>query len=955
MVKKRYILALAVSAAGVLGAAVWLWRDPAVVSCLRSVAGGIPGIAETREDRFQGKAGPTEADCAGGPAFAAIHPAPWVDWQTYWAAGEVAFGAGSVPPSHPLLAALTRSGRGMLAALIDLERARIELVKFNLFDNLTHRDYVLGRADPGRPMTEGRGLETWPEMRLSETDPRIAAVAADPDTGAQTCVGEVIRFRTLTGICNDLVNPAMGSTGMPFGRNVPFEAAFPELGLTEEARNRHGDRLTAAPADPQVISRLLFTRAQSDPAACAGGYGTSCDYQKADTLNVLAGFWIQFMTHDWFTHLDEGRNGARLVPIGCDRPGQTGCDPTMQMEAALVDQDGMPPTFAAGDRTEMTRAYRTTLNLTTAWWDASQIYGYDDRSLGRVKRDPADPAKLLLVLPPERQAQSDGGGYLPVLQDCGAGAEAGCTPDPMNPKWAGQEAAAFPENWSIGTSFLHTVFVREHNIFVDAFRAHAKANPDQDSGLRRPGAATTAVPYSAVRDDEIFQIARLVVAAEIAKIHTTEWTTQLLYNEPLRTAMFSNWYGLAEGYPLLKDLLEDVAEDLRRSSDAQTKTSWYSAFAAGPGIVGSGTVDVPGTIDDVEYANGGTNHFGVPFNFTEEFVSVYRLHSLIPDLIELRSLGDPNRITKPLPVVTTFRGKATAAMREVGLADLALSFGRQRAGALTLGNHPAFLQNLDLEDPAAPGRRIDVAALDILRDRERGIPRFNEFRRQIGLQPLKSFDDFIDPELRQRDPAELTQAEAATLARQTELAATLRAVYGTHDCDPKKVISHALKLPGADPQGPPAYPDDCQGQKGKVVDNVEDIDTVVGYLAESTRPHGFAISETQFQIFIINASRRLFSDRFFTSSFRPEFYSRFGYDWVMNNGPAPQIETVAVNGHRQPVAPMKRVLLRTIPELADELAAVQNSFDPWARDRGSNYSTDWVARPDAKSDVSFSN
>ena len=53
------------------------------------------------------------------------------------------------------------------------------------------------------------------------------------------------------------------------------------------------------------------------------------------------------------------------------------------------------------------------------------------------------------------------------------------------------------------------------------------------------------------------------------------------------------------------------------------------------------------------------------------------------------------------------------------------------------------------------------------------------------------------------------------------------------------------------------------------VDDIEDLDTVVGWLAEFPRPHGFAISETQFQVFILNASRRLFSDRFFTSSFRP--------------------------------------------------------------------------------------
>ena len=70
-----------------------------------------------------------------------------------------------------------------------------------------------------------------------------------------------------------------------------------------------------------------------------------------------------------------------------------------------------------------------------------------------------------------------------------------------------------------------------------------------------------------------------------------------------------------------------------------------------------------------------------------------------------------------------------------------------------------------------------------------------------------------------------------------------------------------------------------------MVDNVEDLDTVVGYLAETTRPHGFAISETQFVVFILNASRRLFSDRFLTSSFRPEFYTTLGVDWVNNNGP----------------------------------------------------------------------
>ena len=40
-----------------------------------------------------------------------------------------------------------------------------------------------------------------------------------------------------------------------------------------------------------------------------------------------------------------------------------------------------------------------------------------------------------------------------------------------------------------------------------------------------------------------------------------------------------------------------------------------------------------GNPDDV---NGGVNHFGSPFNFPEEFITVYRLHPLVPDLLDFR-------------------------------------------------------------------------------------------------------------------------------------------------------------------------------------------------------------------------------------------------------------------------------------------------------------------------------
>ena len=54
------------------------------------------------------------------------------------------------------------------------------------------------------------------------------------------------------------------------------------------------------------------------------------------------------------------------------------------------------------------------------------------------------------------------------------------------------------------------------------------------------------IRYGDVSADELFEIARLVVSAEIAKIHTIEWTTQLLYDEALYQAMNANWNGLAQ-------------------------------------------------------------------------------------------------------------------------------------------------------------------------------------------------------------------------------------------------------------------------------------------------------------------------------------------------------------------------------------------------------------------------
>ena len=94
--------------------------------------------------------------------------------------------------------------------------------------------------------------------------------------------------------------------------------------------------------------------------------------------------------------------------------------------------------------------------------------------------------------------------------------------------------------------------------------------------------------------DQIFDKARLVNSALMAKIHTVEWTPAILAHPTLEFGMNANWWGIV-GEKLTKLL----------------------------GRLGSSEIisGIPGS---------GVDHDGIPFSLTEEFVSVYRMHSLIP-------------------------------------------------------------------------------------------------------------------------------------------------------------------------------------------------------------------------------------------------------------------------------------------------------------------------------------
>lgn len=73
-----------------------------------------------------------------------------------------------------------------------------------------------------------------------------------------------------------------------------------------------------------------------------------------------------------------------------------------------------------------------------------------------------------------------------------------------------------------------------------------------------------------------------------------------------------------------------------------------------------------------------------------------------------------------------------------------------------------------------------------------------------------------------------------------------------------------------------------------------------------------------FQLFLLNATRRLQADRFYTDCYTPEYYTEEGMQWIDKNS-------------------LKTVLLRHYPQLAESgLANVMNAFEPWDENRELN-------------------
>ncbi len=686
------------------------------------------------------------------------------------------------------------------------------------------------------------------------------------------------------GSWTDRARPAMGSAGMPFGRNIqPGDA------------KREQQDVHRGPNPLKISEELLHSTKQGR--------------KPASTLNVLAAAWIQFQVHDWFNH-----------------------DKADTKKPVDLKYGNRSISFSATKPAAKTDGLQTYSNTQVHWWDGSQLYGNDaDKTrdlrapeLGKLKFD----------------AETDADGR-PLL--------------PLDPE-TGFDLTGFNSNWWVGLSLMHTLFVYEHNAICDKLHASGVLNP--------PHAGAKQALWNDY-DERLFETARLINGALMAKIHSVEWTPAVLDDDALIASLLASWWGVdipdlvLEYFPrcLLALLLQELAATGSLSAVVPLATLWaddlfdkgadyskdkkalvlaidrlerrwpirqtmewlfreYEALRPHlgdiegfllqesglkalvqklasdgklppyllqilqrlqPAIENSKTkavevlrlileypvetairdlaqgmadvllacagderiCEIAGTIRNVSRILLGEvvprmekpeRHLhGVDYAMTEEFVSVYRMHPLLPDEI---TVGE-----ETLDLQAMLLTGARKIVKKYGLGSLTAGFGTSFPGAITLNNQPAALNSFVMN-----GNKIDVGALDIYRDRERGVPRYKRFRELLRNETLRPDFDFRDvTEEKGKDP----------------IAEKLKSVYAN---------------------------------------NIDDLDLMVGLYSEPI-PDGFAFCETAFRVFAVMAPRRLAADPFFTSDYGPEVYTQTGIDWINDRSMRDVLRHVGIDLH----------------------------------------------------------
>lgn len=239
-------------------------------------------------------------------------------------------------------------------------------------------------------------------------------------------------------------------------------------------------------------------------------------------------------------------------------------------------------------------------------------------------------------------------------------------------------------------------------------------------------------------------------------------------------------------------------------------------------------------------------HHDGPFQVPKHFRLVYRLHEMILGEQEIIEPGT-DRLLDRIELLKFVSGNTRDIVERFGYETLAYSFVKKSAGALKLHNFPRALTQFENQ---LDGTLTDLAERDVFRERTDGTGSYNEFRLSLGEPPVTSF-------------MELTGGDAE-LAREIEL---------------------------------------------KYEGDINAVDAGIGILAQP-KPDGFALGFDQFYQFVLNAPRRVKSNRHLTEGFTYAEYLE-GMDWVEHSGG------------------MLGVMGRHLPGLRPQLEGVVRAFAPF--------------------------
>lgn len=452
-------------------------------------------------------------------------------------------------------------------------------------------------------------------------------------------------YRTFDGTCNNLCNITNGAAGIPFSR-IP--------GLDPPTAFAPGFK----PRIDSAVSGKLLSLARTISTAVFASSDANVNNTAPNFTHVTM-TWGQFLDHDLTL--------TQLVPdIECgvqEKPCEEieGCT-NIPIPAAvpLVNNQTVQciPLRRANQNAEGEQ-----LNIITSHMDGSQVYG-SDKETAEELRDEEDP-RFLATMPYPVSEVDRRCGLLPEAEE-----EAFCrSPNPMDKPCfrAGDERV----NENQALMAMHTLWVREHN------RIAAKLT-ELDKHL---GA------------EEVYQLARKIVIAELQHITYNEWlpvlfSEEILERENLTLAPKGEFF---DGYdPSVDPTIHNsfgaavlrVGHTLIRSkfllvTNSRVKRS-KRRFALGK--------------LDVDFFNPQKLYLGLKINFVDEI-----LHGLV---VELAQLIDKNFV-EPIR------------------------------------------ESLIIEGPDINGTVGDLTAINIQRGRDHGLPPYVVFRELCGAGKAKFFPDLL--------------------------------------------------------------------------------------------------------------------------------------------------------------------------------------------------------------------